>query len=448
MVSLLQSAAILLLLSLNTANAATLSVKLTDPSVELGKGLNVEIAYLGKETVGQANLQPWERDFYIDRRRSAIKELSAGQTQTIETVRLYPRRAGTLTLFSLALGGAISEPVDLKVERALRNNIDGTPVWQKLPTQIWQGETVSNCVEMPLFDSRNNMKLELPEFDTLRVANWDAERVENRSPSLARQCWQLTASRPGIHELELPAVIQRGRGSWSFYLPKQTIEVLPLPSYLPPALPIGEPSVQTSLRHKQWQLRLQLSDPQAVEAYGVRASLAELSGVDNDEVSVHFETESRTLQQVQLFTAPVPAWSWGLGSGEKINLRYFDTRLGMLMVKEVSLPLAWNTPNGLSALLTSVLLLLALLHGRRAFEVWKRALERRKLKQAIGNCTTPEQLRLLLLQQTGSKTLESWANQSGIEHAQQIAGQLNALCFSANIGDSFSELKATLFKQF
>lgn len=427
--------------------AAKLSVELSEPTIELGKGLNVQIRYTGDGQVAQANLERWQTDFYIDRRRSTSEQLHDGSVETTETVRLYPRREGTLTLYSLALGGAISEPVDLIVERPVRNNIDGTPVWQTQPAQIWQGETLTNCVEMPLFDSRNNMKLEAPEFDAIRVAALNAEVIETASVSIARQCWQLTASRPGIYSLELPPVIQRGRGSWSFYLPKQTIEILPLPSYLPPAVPVGEPKVNASLEQERWQLRLQLSDPQAAEAYGVRAELAKLSSIDSDEVSVSFESDSQTLQQVQLFEATLPVWSWGFGSGERINLRYFDTELGMLKSTEVSVPTVWRAPLWFIALLTSMFLLIVILLGRKALKVCERVLTRHKFKQAVNSCKSPEQLRQLLLQQTGNKTLESWAKRSGIDHAQQFANALNALCFSVNTGDGFSKLKATLLKQ-
>ena len=435
-----------------STKGAKLSVELSEPKIELGKGLNVEISYTGDEEPNQANLARWQTDFYIDRRRSASEQLSDGSVKTVETVRLYPRRVGSLTLYSLALGGAISEPLDLLVEHPLRNGIDGTPVWQPLPQQIWQGETLSNCVEMPLFDSRNNMKLESPEFNAFRVASHTPqvlERVLERAPaSLARQCWQLTASRPGIHELELPPVIQRGRGSWSFYLPKQTIEVLPLPSYLPPAVPVGEPRVHTSLQQEHWQLRLQLSDPEAAEAYGVRAFLAKLSGIDSDEVALSFETDSQTLMQIQQFTAPLPVWSWGFGTGERITLRYFDTDLGMLKSTEVSLPAVWRAPIWFSALLSSVSLLIAMLLGRKAFKTWERSLARRKFKQAVGTCNTPDELRRMLLQQSdGSKTLENWADHTGIDHAQQIASQLNALCFSANAGSGFYKLQTKLLNK-
>ena len=429
-------------------NGAKLSIELSEPIIELGKGLNVRIRYTGDDPVAQANLARWQTDFYIDRRRSASEQLNDGSVATVETIRLYPRREGTLTLYSLALGGAISEPVDLIVERPVRNGIDGTPVWQPLPQQIWQGETLANCIEMPLFDSRNNMKLEPPEFGAVRVAAQDAEVIENMPASVARQCWQLTALRPGVHELELPPVIQRGRGSWSFYRPKQIIEILPLPSYLPPAVPVGEPRIQTSLQQGHWQISLKLSDPQAAEAYGVRAELAELSGVDSDEVSVSFKSDSQTLERIQLFTTPLPDWSWGFGSGERISLRYFDTELGMLKSTEVTLPAVWRAPFWFNALLISVSLLIALLLGRNAFKVGEQALAHRKFKQATISCQTPEQLRQLLLQQTGSKTLEDWAAQNGTEHAQQIANELNALCFSANIGDGLGKLKLRLSKQF
>lgn len=451
MVNLIRAATGILAGSLLSANAATLSVTLDEPRVELGRGLNVEIVYTGDKQVDQANLQRWQKDFYIDRRRSSSEQLNGANLTTIETVRLYPRRKGDLTLYSLALGGAISEPIELSIEPPLRNGINGTPSWQALPQQVWQGETLSNCVEMALFDARNNMKMETPEIDAFRVAPHNAELIESATGPRAHQCWQLTALRPGFHELELPPVIQRGRGSWSFYLPTQTLEVLPLPSYLPPALPVGQPKLQATLSKDHWQLHLQLNDPEATEAYGVRSALAKVSGVDSDEVRVQLKTDSQTLMQHQTFTAPLPTWVWGwsFGSGRNISVRYFDTEMGMLKSTEISLPPVWRVPAWFTALFVSLMLLGALLLGRIALRFWRQKRTQLELKRAIRSCTTPEQLRHLLLQQASSgKTLNSWADQSGIEQAHKIATELNALCFSPNSGSSFDRVKTKLLAAF
>lgn len=421
------------------ASAAQLRVTPERFETELGKALTAKIIYLGDIQPDEVNLERWQNDFYIDRRGTETEQLEDGQTRVIETLRLFPRRAGELTLYSLALGGAISEPVGIRVIPAVRNGIDGTPTWQPLPDTVWQGETLTSCVQMALFDQRNNMKIERPEFSGFNSATIESNPTNVSNEGVVEQCWRLTAVRSGYLQLELPPVIQRGRGQWSFFLPKQHIEVLPLPSYLPPGVPIGQPRVAVRADWQYWYVGLQLNDPDAPEVYGLRAGLASASGidsgVDSDRVEVQMDAQMRSLGIEQQFRAPLPDWLLGVGDPILIQLRYFDTQVGMLKRFELHLPRQWRAPvwfKAIMALLLALLLLVVALRvGLKVGYILQRWRARVRFKNAVRQAKTPEQLRQTLLHQAaGAQTLQVWAGQSDLGNADAIASELNRLCFA------------------
>ncbi|NVK02476.1 MAG: hypothetical protein HWE12_13100 [Oceanospirillaceae bacterium] len=430
MVALYRLSVALMMLCSLIAKAAELNVVSENSEPELGKALNAKIIYQGAGAVAQANLQRWQGDFFIDRRRLETEQLADGAVRTTETLRLFPRRSGSLTLYSLALGGAISEPVEVSVMPALRNGIDGTPEWQKLPQQVWQGETFTNCVHMAMFDARNNMKLETPDFRSFRVVALEEQRESSATVEKTHQCWKLTALETGPQQLELPPVIQRGRGQWTFYLPLQSVEVLPLPSYLPPGVAIGKPDLAVEQDGDNWRVSLYLNDNLAAEAYGLRASIASVSGIATDQVEVQVSSEANTGRSYQLFSAPLPTWLWGFGKAQRLALRYFDTEAGMLRTLEVDLPKLWRTPGWFMALLAFLFLLIALPIGlkvRKAMRDWR---EQQRFRRAVKQASTAEQLRQTLLKQGSSKTLHHWAERSGLKNADSIAKDINTLCFS------------------
>jgi hypothetical protein len=123
--------------TLNIALSAELEIKTPKSQVEMGKYLLTSIEYSGSHVPGKADLQQWQTDFVIERLDSEIDNLEDGQILTKEQVRLYPKEPGQYLLRSIALGGASSKPVSIKVIPTERKGINGTPQWLTTPTQMW-----------------------------------------------------------------------------------------------------------------------------------------------------------------------------------------------------------------------------------------------------------------------------------------------------------------------
>ncbi|WP_198265731.1 BatD family protein [sulfur-oxidizing endosymbiont of Gigantopelta aegis] len=249
-------------------------------TIEMGKFLSVKLVYTGDELPGKANLQGWYREFFVNHQSIDDENLTNGLLKQTEIVHLYPRRSGNLVLHALALGGAIARPISIKVTDAIRKGINGTPIWQGVPDKpIWQGETIQISIVQKLLQTSNQVTVEKVNFPSFVVKSL----AQEKTPDEVKIRWLLTAQKSGFISLEPPKIIQRGRGRWRFHLPYITINVKPLPSYIPPTVPVGHLSLSAYLDDKNnrpfWLVEIKNSSLLMEEVYGIRTQIAKKMGV-------------------------------------------------------------------------------------------------------------------------------------------------------------------------
>lgn len=445
--------AVLLLIALLVmtcvANAASLRIEGADPEVEMGKYLSLQIVYEGEAAVGSADLRQWADDFHIDLRDSTTENLLSGAIRTTHQLRLYPRAAGEAVLERIALGGAVAGPLRVTVVPTVRNGIDGTPRWIPLPEKVWQGQTFEIGVDMALMHPSNQAALDdaaLPGFDAQPLPRQTDSR---NGVDVVRLRWRVTAQAPGRHRLELPPIEQRGRGRWRFFLRAPGVRVVPLPSYLPPSVPVGKVTLESALlddgARQLWQVLVRNRGRLPDASYGLRAALAGAAGIDPERIEVSdVETDPATGIAQQRYRAPLPDWSFGWGGGPAVSLRYFDTDAGRLAEIQTRLPPAWRLPTYAVFVLGAVgVLLLA------AFAAWlvraaRRSLARHRFGQQVAQAPDAHTLRRLLITSTGSPTLTDWAAKQRDPAATEAAASINKACFSAATPPDSAVLKRTL----
>ena len=278
--------AVLLLIALlvmtSVANAASLRIEAADTEVEMGKYLTLQIVYEGESAVGSADLRQWIDDFHIDVRDTTTENLLSGAIRTTQQLRLYPRAVGDTVLERIALGGAVAGPLRVTVAPTVRNGIDGTPRRIPLPDQVWQGQTFEIGVDAALMHPSNQIALDdavLPGFDPQPLPRQTDSR---NGVDVVRLRWRVTALQPGRHRLELPPIEQRGRGRWRFFLRAPEVRIVPLPSYLPPSVPVGKVTLESALlddgaRHF-WEVIVRNRGRLPDASYGLRAALAGAAG--------------------------------------------------------------------------------------------------------------------------------------------------------------------------
>lgn len=445
--------AVLLLIALlvmtSIANAASLRIEGADAEVEMGKYLNLQIVYEGESAVGSADLRQWADDFHIDVRDSETENLLSGAIRTTQQLRLYPRAVGEAVLERIALGGAVAGPLRVIVVPAVRNGIDGTPRWIELPDQVWQGQTFEIAVEAALLHPSNQIALDdavLPGFDAQPLPRQTDSRD---GVEVVRLRWLVTALEPGRHGLELPPIEQRGRGRWRFFLRAPEIRVLPLPSYLPPSVPVGKVTLESALledgTRQFWQVLVRNRGRLPDASYGLRAALTGAAGIDPERIeNSDVETDPVTGIALQRYRAPLPDWSFGWGAGPALRLRYFDTAAGRLAEIQTRLPPAWRLPTYATFTLVVIAVLLLAASVAWLVRTTRRCLARRRFRQQLAQAPDAHALRRLLITSTGHPALTDWAAAQRDPAAAEAAASINKACFSAATPPDAATLKWTL----
>lgn len=428
-----------------TASAAELSVQLDRTEVEIGKYINAKIIYSGEQSVGTAKLQQWQPHFVIDRRDTETESLIDGQIQTTEKLRLYPRKTGELLLQSIALGGAIAAPIRVQVNPSIRNGIDGTPQWQSLPNQVWQGEPFEIAIKTALLHPSNRIKVEEPQFPGFKVAELPRITRTNNKGKTVIYRWQLIAQTFGVTQLTAPSIEQRGRGRWRYYLAPQTIKINPLPSYIPPTVPVGSVQAEARIldRHgKQfWVIDVSNTGNLANEIYGLRTQLAKLANHSVTDVIIENLASTNDALNQQRYLIPIANWSLGRLTSSPIKLRYFDTTAGQLKTLYIDLPSTWNIPaygHVVLGILCATILFYSLFLFNRQFRKYR---NKRQITQDILAIKTANELRqyLLSIEQLSSREACT-ADKHNAE--QRLANKLNQLCFADAQTASLVTIKA------
>jgi len=416
-------------------HAAQMFVETDDQQVEMGKYLGARIVYTGKQSAGTADLHQWHDDFHIDRRGSETDTLPDGQVQTTENLRLYPKRTGELLLESIALGGAIASPQRIQSKPTVRDDIDGTPYRLELPDQVWQGQAFILAIRINLMHPSNHIAVEEMTAPGWRIKELPRiEEVDERCKTVTLR-WRLQAHSSGHLTIDPPLIEQRGRGRWRFHLPSHVVKVLPLPSYLPPTVPVGKielaPTLFEDSGTQYWQLQVSSSGELPDEIHGVRRQLEDLAGVEAEQVTIDSGDTPKDIETLA-YRVPVPDWSWGFGKGPQISIDYFDANGGRLALTETRLPAVWQAPTPAKILLGLFGLTMAAALAAAGWKIAHRLIERKHFTRQLQQTKNAQQLRALLLQSSGAKTLQEWQTLAPQNASINLEMKLNRMCFSTH----------------
>ncbi len=337
--------------------------------VELGRFIAITLIYQGPKDPGDIQLHSWTKNVHIEPRDRDIQPTTQNQIQVTESLRLYPRQSGNFTLGAIALGGAILKPFSLKVRPAQRHNIDINPHWTHHPKNtLWQGASLRVTVHQNLTDPDNEVVAEDWQIEGFDVYALPQQTHIKKNIHSVELNWILVPHNTGQFQLPPPAIQQRGRGRWRFHLPPLSLLVKPLPSYLPPTVPLGKPQLtshqKTTSLGKYYTLTINSNSLLNKGIYGIKNSLSALSKTPHEN---SIETVSHTrlnlsatgVQRSTTYQTPVPTWSFAIGKAAHITVPYFDLNTGSLKHLTHALPKVWNTPKWFQNLLILSAVILA-----------------------------------------------------------------------------------------
>lgn len=424
-----------------TVQAASLSV---DPStIERGKYANVTVRYTDHAAASTLDVSRWFDDFHVEPRHVSLEGGADGTTEQVARFRVYPRKTGLLTLQSISIGDVQTAPAAIRVTPSVRDGIEGTPTGFDLPDRLWVGESVETCVDVPLYDRNNTLKVSDLDIPGVAVRVSRSDRIDIGNGMLERHCWSLTALEEGKLPLIPPSMTQRGKGRWTFYLPLQTINVWPKPAYLPPTIAIGSPTIRVELvtqaQQAFWSIELTPASVTSTELHGVRKAIAERLNQPIEGLAFDHVVRSEAPFSVQRITAELPRWLWGWGTPIEIPIRYFDTAKGKLIVSSFALPRTWRVPLW-ATLVGSGTLFVLTAYGAFFFRGFLFAVIRRQwLKTKIQRSRSADELYQLLLRNGDLEpcarpraflSLSAWAQSHPRSSFKTLADELNRMRFS------------------
>ena len=434
---------LLLLLESGLAGATGVRIEWNSPNSEWGRPLRGYMLHPGDADPGFPDLSNWQDDFFVELDYQDSTEAPDGSNLTRQKFRLYARAPGAFHLAPIDWGGLQSEPQEVVIKTAIAEGakIAVTLLPPKLTARV--GEQLSIRIKLSTTDLRVKTLLDLPEVAGLEFRPLQNLKTINEaigSQLVEHQLgWALTPKKAGHYEIELPPVRYRlhGRDLRRFYLPKISLNIRPLPAYVPSYVPVGALTVHSFYAPLQgepmWEV---VVETDADLPYGMpvfRAELASTSGVEITQVTEKVEIERTPAKVITRLHYQVPLPLMLLGERAEVPLYYYD--LEKQRVEELihRLPAAWQIPQWLSALagLLFVSLLLSLFYlGRR---IWDGYLHKRNLRRKIMSCETPRQLRQLLLIRSGHHSLADWADgfvrRPKPAVARHLAKELNEACF-------------------
>jgi len=261
---------ILLLYPVLAVAKPSLEIELRQATVEYGRAVYLKIIAEGlKADLSLLQLDPLSAQFAIDSRDfdseiiQQIEEVqqqqnkekgSAAITRQILRVKMYPRQTGKLLIPAFTLDKISSDEKELTIIDAsnkgtnilLDSNLSSTEVWQR--EQILVSLTLSTAEEFATIKP-GDMPVDGIEITALPVKRVWTEN-ENGGKSTITAGWSLLPLRPGSSEIELPPIEYHLSGVVRrvFHLPKVKLKVRPLPSYLPPTIPVGKIDIHSSIK--------------------------------------------------------------------------------------------------------------------------------------------------------------------------------------------------------
>ena len=335
-------------------SAAILQITVESTTVELGKPVWLTVtSNQTAESLDMLDLSPWQKDFVLPR-RDAANLSDVGLSQHLR-LRLYPLRKGSFTLPAIHFLNEYSNEMTIRVNEAIdpknhapidfRYTISTLSPWQ-------QQQVVVNCSiitrdEHALFEQPtetiSGLQL-LPMQEQHSTRYHSTER--NTFYTLG---WVLVPSRSGQQQLQLPPIqyLRDGIVTHQFYLPPLTLDVQPLPAWLPATIPVGTVNVtgyslsdtvlSTSvLSQSRLQLRLEGVAPESVPAYQQQLRSDSTLQFYSAQQQLVTTIDSDGIAHQLTYDIPLIAKRLGIYRLPPLRLQYFEPVSGTL--KTVQIP--------------------------------------------------------------------------------------------------------------
>lgn len=350
-----------------TLAAPTLVVELDKDQTEYGKPITATITASDiKQPVELLKLNEVRQNFHIEQKRY---DKQASQQRLI--LKLVPRIQGSIVFPALKLAEVSSEIIPIKVTTG---RVKGETIKLKMTQsykKVWQRQQLLITLEVITSDQFASLKTRTPNLPGFKVIALKSGRqwkkVNGIRKTYLQTGWAIYPLLAGVQQLALPAITYHlgGVQKRSYYLPLIKLEVKKLPPYIPPTLPVGTVTLESSLGSDYvlgnnslafWNISLKSNEvmPQWFPAI--------LRQVESTEGQKYFPVDSkRTLKKTEngiqsevVHRIPFKLITSGRHTLAALGFQYFEPKSGRIInvtaadVSQISLSVLWMLLIGLS----------------------------------------------------------------------------------------------------
>ena len=260
---------ILLLYPVFAQAKPSLEIELKQTKSEYGKPVYLKIIAEGhKSDLSLLQLDALSTQFAIDtldfeteeiqQENGLLKQQENGNGTSVNSrqilrLQMYPRQTGKLLIPSFALDKTSTDEVIITILDASNKGSKILLDSKLSSTNVWQREQILVTLTLSTAEQFATIKLADLPVDGVEITALPTKRMwtenENGGKSTITAGWSLLPLQAGLSEIELPPIEYHLNGVVRrvFHLPKTRLNIRPLPSYLPPTLPVGIVDIKSSI---------------------------------------------------------------------------------------------------------------------------------------------------------------------------------------------------------
>ncbi|MCG6976843.1 MAG: hypothetical protein LJE56_10665 [Acidiferrobacterales bacterium] len=420
-------------LTVSDAAEHRIQATITDATIEHGRTITIHLQAPRSVFLNKIDLSALEKDFVVHRIGNI--EYDSRAPAYSRQLQVYPRRAGRLTVPSLGQGNVASKAFSIDVAPAIdrrdnarivvRNEISQQQLWVKQGFHVFIDiETDSEIVDI---DTPPYMET---GFESFVLPTESHRSVTGTGRTTHRLGWAIYPLATGPQILRLPAISFKRDGivTHRFFPPLYSVQVKPLPTYIPVTLPVGQititadqsawiPATTGKLDYLTFQ----------IDAEGLPSQFADFIGNQlgsTDAVSTYpAETKTNTRFSAGAaitrlhYRVPYVATGIGVGQLPTIRVQVFDPLTGTLVTRRYPLGSLFSVPRWIQLLLATIVILIlsylaiVTLSALRAY--WHKLLIYRSATRKVRAATRPEDIRHAL---TEIANAETWPTNLTLDH--------------------------------
>ena len=321
--------------------ATTFEATVSSDTVEYGKAVSLLLrTSLATPRLDSLDLSSLEKDFAIETREDVEHDEATGGQRW--RIRLYPRQPGKASVPVLIFQGNLSEAIPLAVTPAIDHKdkapirvtmqFSQTDVWLRQPVRVeMQIETAASIVALDTDTPRNSGM----EIIALPLQRQPLPATKRTRHSLG---WRLYPLTTGKQLLQLPPVRYQRDGvvTHRFYPPRLSLNVKPLPAYVPASMPVGKLALRVALPDARFRIRNRL-DYLVLQPVGDvlpgQSLPALLRQFRSNETVKFYPARPESTGSSPAWRIPFVVNRMGLINLPDLRLQYFDPDTGKLQTR-------------------------------------------------------------------------------------------------------------------